>query len=97
MDYRVETLVIGLPADGIDGWPPETANEFMAELMDTCLKGCTIMVSEKLAPVPNSVAHAMLRNATYNNQSNQKTAIEGNDLHLQMKSLNWTFEILMRE
>jgi len=82
MDYMVETLVIGLPADGIDGWPPETANEFMAELMDTSLKGCTIMVSEKLAPVPNSVAHAMLRNASYNNQSNQKTAIEGNDLHL---------------
>lgn len=81
-DYRIENIVVGLPADGIDGWPPETANEFMEELMNTSLKGCTILVSLKITPIPNSEAHNMLRSASYSNQSNQKTAMDANDLHL---------------
>ena len=82
MDYLVECIVVGLPADGIDGWPPETSNEFMAELMHTSVKGCTILASLKIAPIPNSEGHNMLRIATYNNQANQKNAIDNNDLHL---------------
>jgi hypothetical protein len=81
-DFKVECIVVGLPADGIEGWPPETAQEFMDELMKTALKGCTIQVSETLVPIANSDAHDLLRVASYANQSSQKNAMETNELHL---------------